>query len=513
MTERTTEPNFGSSLKWQSVNVVVQVVLQLGFIAALARLIPTDAFGIMAIALVVVGFIEIFAQVGIGPSLIQSPEVTRDHRKTAFAFSLLLGVIFFVGVYFTSPIVAEFYGEPLLTDVLRWIALSFIISGASVVPRSMLIKEMKFKSLFFCSATAMIIGNLIIGLTLAYNGAGIWAYVVSLLAQNTLLSIGYWVAYPGPVGITMNSTALKEMLGYGSRSTLFNILNYAASKVDTAIIGASTSNWTLTGFYDRSSYLMGLPVTVLGKLSDSVLFSGMSMMQDDKGRLKHTVLSAIHAVTLIVIPLTALLVLRAGDFTAIILGSKYAEAVPIVMVLFLCVGMRSFIKIGDAALRATDQLGVGAIIKTIFLISLTVGVIRATSVPEVGESSIINAAWAVVAATALQAALMGGWIVIGMQIKIIKLLHSLVPGLLLMLIVIASSKGLEQIMSATLYGENILPELAHAIEIIILILTSGLIAFLALCIKPNIFDGGAPSLRKKLFGNLPNSKLKERLQR
>ena len=63
MTERTKEPKFGASLKWQSVNVTVQVVLQLVFIAALARLIPTDAFGIMAIALVVVGFIEIFAQV------------------------------------------------------------------------------------------------------------------------------------------------------------------------------------------------------------------------------------------------------------------------------------------------------------------------------------------------------------------------------------------------------------------------------------------------------------------
>ena len=84
MTEQTTGPRFVSSLKWQSVNVTVQVVLQLVFIAALARLIPTDAFGIMAIALVVVGFIEIFAQVGIGPALIQNPNVTRAHKKTAF---------------------------------------------------------------------------------------------------------------------------------------------------------------------------------------------------------------------------------------------------------------------------------------------------------------------------------------------------------------------------------------------------------------------------------------------
>ena len=81
MTEQTTEPRFVSSLKWQSVNVTVQVVLQLVFIAALARLIPTDAFGIMAIALVVVGFIEIFAQVGIGPALIQNSNVPINTKR------------------------------------------------------------------------------------------------------------------------------------------------------------------------------------------------------------------------------------------------------------------------------------------------------------------------------------------------------------------------------------------------------------------------------------------------
>ena len=149
MTETTKEPRFTSSLKWQSVNVTVQVVLQLGFIAALARLISPDAFGVMAIALVVVGFIEIFA-------LIQNSHVSDKHRQTAFVFSLLLGLIFFAGTYLGAPAVAEFYEKPQLTEVLRWIALSFIISGASVVPRSMLIKEMRFKSLFACSAIAMV---------------------------------------------------------------------------------------------------------------------------------------------------------------------------------------------------------------------------------------------------------------------------------------------------------------------------------------------------------------------
>ena len=508
MTEQTTEPRFVSSLKWQSVNVTVQVVLQLVFIAALARLIPTDAFGIMAIALVVVGFIEIFAQVGIGPALIQNSNVTNKHKKTAFVFSLGLGIIFFIGTYFAAPFVASFYNQPLLVDVLRWIALSFIISGASVVPRSMLIKEMRFKSLFFCSSTALVLGNLILGLTLAVNGAGIWAYVAALLTQNVLLGIGYWIVAPGPIGLKLDNTALREMVGYGGRSTLFNMINYAAGKVDTMVVGAYTSNWTLTGLYDRSSYLMGLPVTVLGKLGDSVLFSGMSMMQKDFDRLRVTVLSAVHAVSLLVLPLTVLLILRAEDVTVLLLGSSFLDATPIVAILFACVALRSFIKIGDATMRATDHLKIGAFIKLGFLISVGVGAWWAMK-----DTNVINVAWAVTFSTAIQALAIGAWMVFGMQINLWRLMHKLFPGIILSLIFYLGSLLFQLDINFEMLSADQIPEIYHAVLIALHIIFSGFVSILILLIHPEIFDGGSPELRRKIFDKLRKGKLQSHLTR
>ena len=110
------------------------------------------------------------------------------------------------------------------------------------------------------------------------------------------------------------------------------MINYAAGKVDTMVVGAQTSNWTDIGLYDRSSYLMGLPVTVLGKLGDSVLFSGMSMMQKELDRLRTTVLASVHALALLVLPLTVLLIVRAEDVTVLILGGDFLYATPIVTI-------------------------------------------------------------------------------------------------------------------------------------------------------------------------------------
>ena len=198
----------------------------------------------------------------------------------------------------------------------------------------------------------MILSNLIVGLGLALSGFEIWAYVAALLAQNTLLGIGYWMStwYHR----TQNDkSALKEMVGY--TATLFNMINYASGKIDTLIVGRFSGNWTFTGFYDRSSYLMGLPVTVLGKLGDSVLFSGLSMLQSEIEKLRNTVLQASYAISTLVIPLTLLLLARAEHFTVLLLGDQYTDATATVSILFIC-GLRSFIKIGDASIELQINL-------------------------------------------------------------------------------------------------------------------------------------------------------------
>ena len=71
MTAEGRTPLWGNSLSWQSLNVLLQVVLQLIYIRILAELLTKEDFGIMAISLIVVGVVEIFAQVGIGPSVVQ----------------------------------------------------------------------------------------------------------------------------------------------------------------------------------------------------------------------------------------------------------------------------------------------------------------------------------------------------------------------------------------------------------------------------------------------------------
>ena len=83
MTAEGRTPLWGNSLSWQGLNVLLQVVLQLIYIRILAELLTKEDFGIMAISLIVVGVVEIFAQVGIGPSVVQYSGLTSEHKASA----------------------------------------------------------------------------------------------------------------------------------------------------------------------------------------------------------------------------------------------------------------------------------------------------------------------------------------------------------------------------------------------------------------------------------------------
>ena len=431
MTDGGRTPSWGASLSWQTLNVVLQVILQLVYIRILAGLLTEEDFGLMAIALIVVGVVEIFAQVGMGPSVVQHAKLEPSHIASAWWFSAALGLLFFGGMYLAAPALAHHYNEAQLGPVLRWISLSFVISGFSVVSRSLLIREMNFKALTTCAMAGMVIGNLGVGLIMAWNGAGVWAYVSALLVQNIVLSLGYLWFAKIPITLGFHFARIRQLVVYGMKNTTFNLLTYGAAKVDIWLVGERLST-AATGVYDRAVNLMGQPITVLGKLGDSVLFSGMSSLQDNETEMKKVTLRATHLVSLLTLPLTLALVFQAEGITWLFLGNRFAEAGPVVQILFAAVFFRALTKLGDANLRAMDGLTFGIGIKVMFFVLVAAGVFIALD----GGYALEGAAYAVVAASVIQWMLITTWVMIRLRISLRDQVFAIQNGALLSLLVV-----------------------------------------------------------------------------
>ena len=176
-------------------------------------------------------------------------------------------------------------------------------------------------------------------------------------------------------------------------------LNYLATKLDVMLVPRFLRGDTLAlsdaakaqgSYYERASYAMTQPITVMGKLSDSVLFSGMSKMQEDRARLSKLLLVATNMLALVLIPTTVFMLFNSATLIRIWLGPEYLETAAILGVLFIAVVFRSLSKLGDSLLRACDAVYQGALYKGLYVLFIAVGIYVMVSYGMTGV------AWAIV---------------------------------------------------------------------------------------------------------------------
>jgi len=379
----STKEQMATSFSWNTLTVVLQVVIQLAYTGLLARLVEKDSFMLMGIVLGIMGFAEIFSQVGVGPALIQRKEVHQQHINGAFYIAVILGLGFTLLFLGFAPVIANFYELPELKPIIQVVCTSFIISAIAVVPRSMMMKHMRFKTMFKASMISIVGGNLVVGLTLAYLQWDVWAYVWALFAQNMLMTLALWYYEPVRVSLQWEWKYTRELVRYGAGSTLFNALNYLATKLDVLLVPRalragqnelSVVQRNMASYFERASYAMTQPITIMGKLSDSVLFSGMSRMQDDRERLQKTVTLATSMLGVILIPSSIYMLFFADELITLWLGMDYLETASILKVLFLAVVFRSMSKLGDSLLRAKDAVYQGSLFKAIYVLLIAAGI-------------------------------------------------------------------------------------------------------------------------------------------
>ena len=124
---------------YTAISKYTVIVINLIVTAVLARKLPPQDFGIIALTVVVNSFFDILANAGLGPAIIQNKEVNKDDLSNLFRFSiylaLLLVTIFNLLVY---PI-SVFYKEPRLCTILMVVSLQLFFNTSRACTSSLFI--------------------------------------------------------------------------------------------------------------------------------------------------------------------------------------------------------------------------------------------------------------------------------------------------------------------------------------------------------------------------------------
>lgn len=292
---------------------------------AVARILVPADYGLMAMASILTGYLEIFSELGLGAAIIQKREISKEEVSSVFWFSVTIGAILAVVTYFLSYPTAWMFREPRVIPITRLISVIFIISAAMIVPYSLLTREVRFKEIGAIQFTAVGISSVSM-LFMAREGFGVWTLIFGVIIQRLINAIlTFRVAKWRPSWHYSFSDA-KPFLRFGINVAGSRSLFYIFQKTDKFIVGRLFDAASL-GLYSFALQLAASPTEKIVSIVNQVAFPVLSRCQDDPGRMRDIYTKITKYIVLLVAPLFLGGALFARQIVTGVLGEKWEPIV------------------------------------------------------------------------------------------------------------------------------------------------------------------------------------------
>ncbi|SFC38768.1 Membrane protein involved in the export of O-antigen and teichoic acid [Parapedobacter composti] len=316
---------FTQQFSVQAINFVVQLIL--------ARLLVPEDFGIIAMLSVFIAIGNTLVDNGLTSSLIRTKDADQADYSTVFFMNLSASIGIYLIVFFCAPLIAKFFKQPILTDVIRLYTTTFIIRAFSQVQQTKLTKEMQFRLQMTVQIPSVIIAG-IGGIIMAYKGLGVWALVWMALMQTSVSSLQLWLRSDWHPSLIFSLEKLKAHLNFGYKLTLSSLLNTLFNNVYNIVIGRYYSAAQL-GFYNRADTLRMFPIQNLATALNKVTYPMFASIQDDDAKLRSAYSILMKQVLFWLAPVMAILVIVAEPLFRLLLTDKWLPAAPYFQLLCL----------------------------------------------------------------------------------------------------------------------------------------------------------------------------------
>lgn len=361
---------------WQGASAVVLALSNVSYMIVMARLVTPEHFGVFAICALTTSLIYVVSELGLGSSLIQASEIDGSNVKFCMSFSLLVGFGFYVAILLFVTTVK------LVED--RWFWYFFAcgvwlpIQAISNIFKSLLIRQFRFGGLFAVEALGYTLGTASAGVGLALLGLEEWALILAqVLGAITSVLLGGFIYFAQPL-VSGGSADNKGLIVYGVRLTGLRAINQAAMNSDRIVVSTVFSLGDF-GIYDRYTRLIQVVEGTISKISDSVMFSSLSRINDDLEMQARQFQAYSKLLTVLCLIIAVNLFAFSEQWILFVLGDQWVQHSSAfeIMSLFIVVG--AFSRAADTLVRARGamhrvyKIKVGFALVSVLLTGLAAG--------------------------------------------------------------------------------------------------------------------------------------------
>ena len=354
---------------WLLLGTAGQNVLQIISLLVLARILSPEEFGVVGVGTAVITFLRIFAEIGVGPALVQKENITLLDIKTANTLSIAFGVALAGLLYTQSENLALFFETPQLQKVLQAMAFTLPLVSYSVVCQSLLQRKFEFKKLSGVTFISYFLAYGIISIYMALHGYGLWSLIAAFWVQSVSFFILTSLLCRDTFKIGFSLSSARSMLHFGMGHSMARLWNYAAGQGDNLIIGKILGAGAL-GLYGRAYQIMSMPAILFGSVIDKVFFPLMAKLASNQARLEKLYLSSIYFSLLIFIYLSGYVFIFSDQITYLLFGNGWSNVADLIEIMAIGLYFRIGYKFSDCLTMATGNVYTRATVQFIYAVSV-----------------------------------------------------------------------------------------------------------------------------------------------
>ena len=384
-------------LFWGGMNNGVQQLLGLAFGIILARLLDPSDYGMTAMLAVFSVIANELQSSGFKTGLINLRSPKHEDYNAVFWFNVVAGAVIYVILWFCAPLIADYYHQPKLIPLSRYVFLGFVFSSFGMAQSAFMTKQMQIKQIAQCGMTATLTSSLI-SVTLAALGFGYWALATQYLAYIVVNTLLLWFFSPWRPTLLRKAESLlplKNLFPFSFKIMLSAIFTQLNANVMNLLLGHYYGE-TNTGHYNQAYQWSSkgfLLVQNMLKQVDQTVLVGLS---DERERQLVVLRKMMRFTAFITFPLLFGLAMVSHEFILLAIGEKWAFSASLLPFLCLC---GAFMPIStlltDAVIshRRSDVYLWGTVVLGVLQIMLMVGLWRQGIYVMVIAYTLLNIAW------------------------------------------------------------------------------------------------------------------------
>jgi len=319
--------NVAKSFIWAAIDKVSVQIISFFISVILARLLNPEDFGIIGMITIFLLLSEVIINSGFSQALIQKQKRTEEDFSTVFVFNVLIGLIAYFILFISAKLISDFYNTPILIDIIKMMALCFVLNSMVVVHRAKLTIKLDFKTLTIIGLISVVISGFF-GIYFAYNGHGVWSLVYRSVINSVINVVLLMLVVKWKPRLLFSINSFKSLFRFSSKLLVLGVYGTILQNIYMVFIGKYFVKQDL-GYYTRARQYTDITSNLFAKVLESVTFPMLSILQSNPSESFRMYRKIMNMTFFLILPSMTLLAVLSKPLIVIMLTEKWLPVVPL----------------------------------------------------------------------------------------------------------------------------------------------------------------------------------------